>query len=105
MLIYARLSSNLGKIEPLQNTPYVEECCTEIEKQQEYSSDQYLVFQARLENVADAAIRSFPFQNAEYWSNMGTEPICMLVKSFERDLERFKNTLEPELLQSCMYHL
>jgi hypothetical protein len=99
-LTLTRLSSNLGKVEPLANTPYVEECCLEIEKQQDYPSDRYLVFQARLQDIADSTCRSFPFHDVDYWSILGTEPVCMLVRSFERDLERFKNTLEPDLAQS-----
>jgi hypothetical protein len=95
----------MGKIEPLQNTPYVEECCNEIEKQHEYLSDRYLVFQVRVQSLADAGMRSFPFPGVDYWDHLGTEAITMLVKSFERDLERFKNTLDPELVQSSMHHL
>lgn len=99
----SRLSANLGKMEPLQSTPYVEECCIEIEKQQEHPSDSYLVFQVRLHNIADAAIRTFPFYGVDYWGKMGAETIFMLVKSFEESLDRFKSTIDPELMQSSMY--
>ncbi|RDW66376.1 hypothetical protein BP6252_10011 [Coleophoma cylindrospora] len=99
------LSSNCGKTEPLQSSPYVEECCIAIEKQQEYLSDRYLVFQVRLQNIADAAVHSFPFHGVDYWSKLGPEPIYMLVKSFERDLEQFENTLEPELAQNTLFQI
>ena len=100
VLMPARLAANIGKIQPLQNTPYVEECCVEIEKQQEYLTDRYLVLQVRFQNIADNALRSFPFSSVDYWGELGTETVIMLVKSFERDLERFKNMLEPGLIQS-----
>ncbi|CAM1502540.1 Fc.00g045240.m01.CDS01 [Cosmosporella sp. VM-42] len=99
------LSANLGKIEPLQDTPYVEECRVELETRQEYLSDRYLVLQVQLQNIADASRRSFPFHSVDYWSQMGTETIRMLVKSFEKDLEQFKISLESGLIQSTLFRI
>ncbi|KAH8645439.1 hypothetical protein BX600DRAFT_444439 [Xylariales sp. PMI_506] len=99
------LSVNIGKIEPLQNTSYVEECCAELERQQEYESDLYLVFQVRFLNLTDAPIRSFQSHSMKYWKQSKTDAIYMLVKSFERNLEQFKKALNPELLRNPLLQI
>jgi hypothetical protein len=76
-----------------------------LEKSQEYSSDKYLVFQIRLQIIADAAIGSFPFHGRDYWDSLDTPLIGMVVKSLEADLKRFQESLEPKLVQSSKFLL
>ncbi|OAA67975.1 hypothetical protein SPI_00170 [Niveomyces insectorum RCEF 264] len=99
------LAANIGKIEPLQNTRYVAECCAELERCQEHASDTFLVFQVRCQNVADVAARSFPHDGADYWSELGTDTIHMLVQSFQDDVDTFRLSLDAQLIQSPLVRL
>lgn len=100
ILTLARISMNIGKIEPLQNTPYVAECCKDIEETKEYSSDAYLVFLVRLQFMASTINGSFPLSGIDYWGNLGTGPVWTIVKALQGELDSFQSSLPPELLQS-----
>jgi hypothetical protein len=80
------------------------ECCLEIEKYREYSSDMFLVFQVRFQNLADTTALSFPHDGVDYWSEPGSDTINMLVKSFQSGMESFILSQDPELVQSRKHH-
>jgi hypothetical protein len=93
------LASNIGKIEPLNVTPYVEECCADLEKEQEYSTDLSVAFQTRLHCMVDASRRTFPGSGVDYFGVLGVVPVTMLTKSFEKELDRFRTSLPPDFQQ------
>lgn len=103
LILYYRLANNIGKIEPLLNTSYVEGCCAEVEKHGEYPSDRYLLLLVRLQSIADTPTFVLPHADGDRWSKLGSEAVNVLLKSFQRDLEQFKDTLEPHLLQNSTH--
>lgn len=89
-----RLSMNVGKIEPLQNTQYVAECCRDIERDQEYPSDVYLVFLIQLQ-------RNFPLRSGiDFWASLNSGSLWTLTASLQKELEIFQNSLSTELAQN-----
>lgn len=80
----------------LMNTELLETCCKVLESTRPYPSDEYLVKLVRIQQLA----QSISLTMADIDKQAMKLPLTMVVRSFQDQLDLFRNSLSPELAQN-----
>lgn len=93
-------------VEYIQRT---DECCRLLTERDELPSDTYLVHQVQLHRIAGRIGQKLPFEEPGDHFGASLQPIQMCVKSFQRDLQEFResasvNVTEPVWSNSLLIH-
>ncbi|RFU29964.1 hypothetical protein B7463_g6352, partial [Scytalidium lignicola] len=86
------------RIEPMQISPYIEECCTILVEAQEYTMDQTAVSLARLQIIVER-VRQSPWYSS-HDSTSSTIPPMFYIRSVEKQLEELRKSWPRELAQN-----
>lgn len=100
---YLRLSVSISKrMDALQWTPYLDECCRTLEKYGEYQSDIYLVYLVRQQHIIDKIERTFSLERQEKLDSSGrpTAPAGMYFRSLAAELRNLRDSLPLNLQQN-----
>ena len=92
--LFAKLSSSFKRLDPMRFTDHLENCCQALINNPEYSTDIILVQLVRLHRVVE---RYLP--QAMGHSVLGV-PVRSFVKCFEDDIQRFRQSIPQDLIES-----
>jgi hypothetical protein len=94
--LFAKLSYSFKRLDPIRYTQHLEDCCQALLAEAEYPSDIVLVQHVRLQRVLE---RYLP--NAVGQPELSV-PVRSFVRCFEEDIQKFKQSVPRDLLESCM---
>lgn len=90
--LVSKLGTSFKRLDPMRFTQHLEDCCQALISAAEYPSDFQLVQHVRLQRVLE---RYLPQAIGQPLS----VPVRSFVKCFEEDIEKYKQSLPPDLLK------
>lgn len=76
------------------NTTYLEQCCKVLEETMQYPSDEYLVKLVRIQQLAQSISLTMAIDNIS--QHAMKLPLTMVVRSFQDQLDAFRESLPPQ---------
>lgn len=77
-------------------TKYTHECCEELLRASEFSTDPYLVQLVRVMQLADKVSRAMSLNEFESFTSISA-PLGLTIRSYEAELQQLKNSFSSEL--------
>lgn len=79
------------KPDAFMNTSYLEACCRVIGEKMECSTDEFLIYLVKIQQLAQSISMTLAFRNN---SSLQVDlPVTIIIKSFQQQLESFKNSV------------
>lgn len=99
----------IKKMDPMQYIQRTDECCRLLTERDELPGDTYLVHQVHLHRIAGRIGQKLPVEELGDHFGASLQPIQMCVKSFQRDLQEFRESAsvkvtEPVWSNSLLIH-
>lgn len=86
-------------VDPIKDTPYIEECCHALIESKEYPSDKHLVHLVRLQQINEKIrLITVPADGVD-------QPLAMYVKMLHAELQQFRESSPNEVEQNSMSRL
>lgn len=83
------------------NTTYLETCCKVLETRMQYPSDEFLVTLVRIQQLAQSISLTMAIDNIS--QHAMKLPLTMVVRSFQDQLDSFRDSLPPQFASNGMY--
>jgi hypothetical protein len=97
-----RVFTTNKRTEVLMNTSQLDKCCTILEEAKQFASDVLLVKLVRIQQLAQSISLTVFVEPGQHLMQL---PMTIVVRSFQDQINNFRQSLGPELQMDRKYHI